>query len=206
MTRQSRSNAGELASRYPRHVNLDRIEIELDLMTRADAEPLLEFVQSQPERDLLFLRQDITQSPVMKTWIQEIERGSMLNLMALHEGVLVGCCAVVRDEASWSSHVGEVQVIVSEPMRGHGLGRKLIVEALALSQALGLRKLMAQMTTDQRAAIAMFESMGFRAEALLTGQVCDRYGQSHDIAMLAHRMDEQSSRAVPIGAWSPPKG
>ena len=52
-------------------------------------------------------------------------------------------------------------------------GRQQCAQALAL----GLEKLTAQMTTDQRASIAMFESMGFRAEALLARHVRDRSGK-----------------------------
>ena len=36
---------------------------------------------------------------------------------------------------------------------------------------MGLEKMTAQMTVDQRGAIAVFEGMGFRAEALLANQV-----------------------------------
>ena len=39
---------------------------------------------------------------------------------------------------------------------------------------MGIEKRTAQMTVDQRGAIALFEGMGFRAEALLANQVRDR--------------------------------
>ena len=48
-----------------------------------------------------------------------------------------------------------------------------------------LAKLTAQMTPDQTGSVALFESLGFRAEALLRDQVRDRAGQPYDLAILS---------------------
>jgi hypothetical protein len=57
-----------------------------------------------------------------------------------------------------------------------------------------LKKLVAQMTTDQRAAIAVFEELGFRAEALLARHVVDRSGTTHDLVLLSHDVDAVAAR------------
>jgi hypothetical protein len=44
---------------------------------------------------------------------------------------------------------------------------------------------MARMTPDQRGAIALFEEMGFRGEAMLRDHVRDREGKVHDLAILS---------------------
>jgi len=75
---------------------------------------------------------------------------------------------------------------VSSAMRGRHLGRLLIQEGFALALNLGLEKLTAQMTIDQRGAIEIFEGLGFRGEALLKAQVKDRNGQKHDVVILSH--------------------
>ena len=82
--------------------------------------------------------------------------------------------------------MGELRVIVDPDMRGKGLGQKLTQESFAIALELGLEKLMAQMTVDQRGAIAVFEGLGFRAEALLHDHVKDREGNKHDIVILSH--------------------
>jgi len=87
---------------------------------------------------------------------------------------------------SWSRHVGELRVLVGPALRGAGLGRQLIQESFLLALELELDKLCAQMTIDQRGAIAVFEELGFRAEALLRNHVKDRDGTSHDLAVLSH--------------------
>jgi len=90
-------------------------------------------------------------------------------------------------------------VLVSPAWRGRGLGRALIQECFAQALELGLRKLVAQMTVDQRAAIAVFEELGFRAEALLSGHVADRDGKLHDLVLLAHDVAAVRGRMEALG-------
>ena len=50
------------------------------------------------------------------------------------------------------------------------------------------------MTTDQRAAVAVFEELGFKAEALLARHVADRSGKLHDLVLLSHDVDAVAAR------------
>jgi RimJ/RimL family protein N-acetyltransferase len=76
--------------------------------------------------------------------------------------------------------------MVSAAMRGKGLGRLLTQEGFAVAVGLGIEKIIAQMTVDQKGAIAVFEGMGFRPEALLRDHVKDREGRTHDLLILSH--------------------
>jgi L-amino acid N-acyltransferase YncA len=76
--------------------------------------------------------------------------------------------------------------MVAASMRRRGLGRLLTMEAFLLALELGVEKMVAQMTTDQDGAIAVFESMGFRTEALLRDHVKDREGRKLDLLIMAH--------------------
>ena len=58
--------------------------------------------------------------------------------------------------------------------------------AVAIARALGLRKLMAQMTSDQKGAIATFERLGFQMEALLQDFVIDRSDRTRDLIVMAY--------------------
>jgi L-amino acid N-acyltransferase YncA len=176
-------------TRYPLGIDLDGVGFELESMTAADEEAVLEFAKRLPPHDLLFLRRDITHPKVMRAWIREIEEGSIISLLARREGQLVGCSAVVRDELSWSPHVGELRVLVAPGERALGLGRRLIQESFRVALGLGLEKLVAQMTLDQKGAIAVFEELGFRPEALLRDHVRDGDGVKHDITILGHDVE-----------------
>src|SRR5712692_5879876 len=158
---------------YPRHAKTDAGEIEFRLMSRTDEVAVLDFAQKLPTHDLLFLPRNISQPKVLSAWINEIERGDITSLLAVQAGKVVGCGTLVRDPHSWSPHVGEIRMVVSQDVRGQGVGRALSQQTFALALGAGLEKLSVQMTVDQQAAIALFESLGFKAEALLRDHVRD---------------------------------
>jgi RimJ/RimL family protein N-acetyltransferase len=171
---------------YPRHVTTGAGEIEFRLMSRSDEQAVLDFARALPVHDLLFLPRNISEPKVLLAWIAEIERGAITSLLAVKGRQVVGCGTLVGDPHSWSPHVGEIRMVVSKEMRGHGVGRALSQETFALALGAGLDKLAVQMTIDQRAAIALFESLGFRAEGLLRDQVRDVDGKKHDIVVFGH--------------------
>ena len=146
-------------------------------MSPADEAAVLEFAQKLPVHDLLFLPRDISEPKVLAAWIKEIERGAITSLLAVKAGRVVGCGTLVRDPLSWSPHVGEIRNVVSSEVRGQGVGRALSQETFALALGAGLEKLVVQMTVDQTGAIAIFEGLGFKAEALLRDHVQDKSGQ-----------------------------
>ena len=184
---------------YPRHIRSDAGDIEFRLMNRADEAAVLAFAQKLPSHDLLFLPRNISQPKVLSAWINEIERGDIKSLLALRNGAVVGCGTVVRDSHSWSPHVGEIRMVVSLDVRGKGVGRALSQETFALALGAGLEKLSVQMTVDQQAAIALFESLGFKAEALLRDHVRDVSGQKHDIVVLGHNVAQVRAQMEAYG-------
>ena len=188
-----------LEGRYPRTVEIARGEVSLSLMSRDDESEMQAFAEALPVHDLLFLRRNITHPKVLAAWSAEIEAGSIVSLIAREAGSIIGCSAVVRDELSFSPHVGELRVLVSPQGRDRGLGRILIQESFLIALTLGLEKLTAQMTVDQKSAIAVFEEMGFVAEALLKGQVRDQQGTRHDIVVLSHDVERFQSQMEAYG-------
>lgn len=171
---------------YPRRVATEAGEIEFRLMSPADEAAVLAFAQKLPVHDLLFLPRDISEPKVLTAWIKEIERGAITSVLAWKDGTVVGCGTLVRDPLSWSPHVGEIRSVVSSDVRGQGVGRALSQETFALALGSGLERLVVQMTVDQTGAIAIFEGLGFKAEALLREHVKDKAGKSHDIVVLGH--------------------
>ena len=180
-------NESEMRS-YPLHIATEAGDIEFRMMGPADEAPVLDFARKLPGHDLLFLPRNISEPKVLAAWIKEIERGAITSLLAVKEGRVVGCGALVRDPHAWSPHVGEIRMVVSLDVRGRGVGRALSQETFALALDAGLEKLSVQMTVDQQGAIALFESLGFKAEALLRDHVRDIGGKTHDIVVLGHNV------------------
>jgi len=160
--------------------------ITLRPFERADAGAILAFAGKMPLHDLLFLSRDIRHPRVVSAWLDQIAGGQIISTLAIDKaGAIVGCTALVRDELSWSRHVGEVRLLLLPETRGTGLGRVLAEHCVSTAHGLGLAKLTVRMTPDQGAALKVFEDMGFRPEALLRDHVQDNDGVTHDIAIMA---------------------
>ena len=160
----------------------------------ADREAMIAFSEQLPDKDLLFLGRDLKHPRVIAAWLSAVAQGWIDSLVAEDDGVLVGTAALVRDPLGWSAHVGEVRLLVSSERRGAGLGRDLLEAILGIAGSYGLTKLTARMTPDQAASVALFESLGFRGEALLRDQVRDRTGEPHDLIVLARHFAQTDSQ------------
>ena len=173
---------------YPDTRKIGGRDVGLRYMTEGDKEAMLAFARGLPEHDLLFLRRDITQPGAVDSWIREINSGLISTVLATVDSNIVGYGTIHRNDLRWSAHVAELRVMVAEEMRGKGLGQVLTQEAFAIALASGIEKIVAQMTLDQKGAIATFEGIGFRPEALLRDQVKDREGRKHDVLVLTHEV------------------
>jgi L-amino acid N-acyltransferase YncA len=192
----------EHARKYPRTIRYEGGTADIRLMTPDDGPAVLAFARQLPAHDLLFLPRDISQEKVLNAWLSEIERGTFVSLVSTIGDNVVGCAAIVRDPLSWARHVGELRVVTSSVVRGKGVGRALIEESFAIALNLGLEKLCAQMTVDQRGAIEIFEGLGFRGEALLRDQVKDPDGAKHDIVILSHDVARVQAQMEAYGVTS----
>ena len=173
---------------YPDTRKIGGRDVTLRYMVEGDKQAMLNFARALPEHDLLFLRRDITQPAAVDSWIRDINSGLISTVLATVDSDVVGYGTIHRNDLRWSSHVAELRVMVAEEMRGKGLGQVLTQEAFAIALASGIEKIVAQMTLDQKGAIATFEGIGFRPEALLRDQVKDRDGNKHDLLVLTHEV------------------
>ncbi|MCC6960565.1 MAG: GNAT family N-acetyltransferase [Dehalococcoidia bacterium] len=187
------------ARTYPVNYKAGSKDVTIRLMTAADKAGILDFARSLPEHDLLFLRRDITQEDAVDDWIKEMNSGEIITILADCAGKIVGYATIHKSLLRWTEHVAELRVTVAESMRGAGLGRVLTQEAFATALAGGIDKMVAQMTLDQKGAIATFEGLGFRPEALLRDHVKDRDGNKHDLLMLSHEVAKFEAQRAAYG-------
>jgi len=171
---------------YPRSIRLkDGAQVALRLMTPGDAASIASFARSLPEDDLLFLRMDITDPEAVAHWMRNLEAGLTTTVIAETGGAIAGYAALVQNRVGWQRHLGEIRAQVALPFRSQGLGRALAGEIFSLARGRGLRKIVAQMTPDQKGAMTTFERLGFRPEALLQDFVVDRSGRTRDLVVMA---------------------
>ncbi len=171
---------------FPVTVQAGPLQVTIRPLASGDRAALLAFARALPEHDLLFLQRDITQEEVVDEWLKETETADLATLIAETTTGIAGYATVYRSGLPWTAHVGELRVVVGPPVRGQGLGRMLTQQAFEIARAQGIEKMVAQMTLDQEAAIATFQGLGFRAEAVLREHVRDRMGRKHDLLVLSH--------------------
>ena len=184
------SAAADPRTSYPRTVRLvGGTAVTLRLMIPADADRVLAFARALPADDLLFLRTNITDPAVVAQWVKNLGAGRTVTVIAEADGEMAGYASLHRSEINWQRHLGEIRLQAGVPFRSQGLGRALAGEMFAIARTLRLRKLVAQMTVDQRGAAATFERLGFRPEALLQDFVMDRAGRTRDLMVMAYDVE-----------------
>jgi len=164
-----------------------------------DRDKVIAFARGLPEHDLLFLSRDVREPRVVAAWLDAIESGEIDSLIAEDGGDIVATAALVHDPLGWSAHVGEVRLLVAPGRRGSGLGSDLLQGIFMIARDRGLAKLTARMTVDQTGSIALFEGVGFRAEAMLKDQVRGTDGRCHDLAILSYDAARVAARREAIG-------
>jgi ribosomal protein S18 acetylase RimI-like enzyme len=159
-----------------------------------DEPALTRFFARIPEGDRTFLKEDVEDPGVVADW----SRPGAARVIALDGGEVVGSVAVVPLHG-WSSHVGEVRLVVDPEHRGRGIGRELARRAVVDSVELGLAKLVVDVISDQTALIGMFRALGFEPEALLADHVRDRSGELRDLMVLANDVESQFASMTAAG-------
>jgi RimJ/RimL family protein N-acetyltransferase len=153
-----------------------------------DAAALGQFFARIPEGDRTYFKEDVLGPDAASHWVTET-RGR--RLVAVDDaGAVLGCIAVIPG-VEWSSHVGEIRLVVDPKHRRRGLGRDMARRGLLAAFELGMKKIVVEVVADQTPALAMFQALGFEPEALLRDHVCDRAGQLRDLMVLAHLVEER---------------
>jgi len=180
---------------YPWTTNVDGVRLTFRLMEPSDRDAILTFARALPNDDLIFLRSDITEAPAVDAWMNYIKTGRTISVVAEADGKIAGYASIHLNDALWTRHVGELRVLVGREQRGIGLGKRLTIEAFAIAKDLGLKKITAQMPTEQRGARQVFERLGFRPEALLADHVMSRDGHTHDLLIMSYDVAGFSNEA-----------
>ena len=159
--------------------------MEIRQLEQRDGEGVKQFVARVPDGDRTFFKENVDDPEVLESWV----RPGTARAIAIDDERVLGYMALVPLQG-WSSHVGEVRVIVDPDARGRGIGRALARRAVLDALNLGLTKMVVEVVADQEATIAMFRSLGFDPEALLADHVRDQAGDLRDLMILSHSVQE----------------
>lgn len=175
---------------YPWTTTLGGLEVTFRHMTAEDRDAMLAFTRALPEEDLLFLRLDITQESVVDAWLDNIEQGKTVTLLAESDDHLLGYCSLHLSESLWTRHLGEIRMLVAREARGRGLGGELARQVFDQARDHDLLKLMVRMMSSQQDAQTLFHRLGFIPEAMLDDWVIDRNGKTHDLILMSREIED----------------
>jgi ribosomal protein S18 acetylase RimI-like enzyme len=173
--------------------------MEIRRIEPGDRAALERFLDEIPDADRTFLKEGVADPDVVAAWVLPGDARSI----AVEGGDVVGYVAVIALHG-WSSHVGEVRIVVDPDHRGRGVGQALARHAVLEALELGVAKLVVEVIADQEALIAMFVALGFEPEALLIDHVRDRSGELRDLLVLAHSVQDQWASMAAAGIVDSP--
>jgi GNAT superfamily N-acetyltransferase len=92
-----------------------------------------------------------------------VAAGGAASLVAELDSVVVGVCTIEWHEPFWTDelHAWIPDLVVTEPVRGRGIGRALLAEALRAARGAGATELRLESGTQRVAAHGLYRSMGF---------------------------------------------
>ena len=160
--------------------------MDIRALEARDRQAIERFLERIPEGDRTLFKEDVDDAEVRAAWVRPGTRD--VRLLAVDGGSVLGYGALVPLRG-WSSHVGEVRVIIDPGHRGRGIGRALARRAVLAAVGLGLTKMVVEVVADEESTIGMFRSQGFEPEALLKDHVRDQTGELRDLMILAHSVE-----------------
>lgn len=161
-----------------------------------DAVAVHEFFASLTQEDRTYVWDDVADQAVTQRWVSDSQRHAMV---AEQDG-RIAAFAALKPQTDWSGHVAELVLVVGEWARRQGHGRQLAQAMLLGALEQGFTKVSVRVSTERPGAIAMFQGIGFQAEALLRDHLREpESGELHDLIILSHFVEETYSQMMAAG-------
>ena len=137
------------------------------------------------------------EAPPVETWrafVTGVVAAGGVVLVALDaDDRVVGWCDVQRRTREGFRHVGRLGIGMLAEVRGRGLGRRLMREAIEAARGLGMERIELEVFASNARAIALYESVGFQHEGRKR-RVRKLDGVYDDDVLMALLLDESPER------------
>jgi ribosomal protein S18 acetylase RimI-like enzyme len=171
----------------------------IDRLSEGNVGQVVAFFDRLPIGDLTFFKEPVSGESTVRGWLTDV-RGT--RILAVDGDDVVGYAAIIEG-VGWSSHVGELRLVIDPKHRREGLGHRLAVAALEVAVEAGLSKVVVEAIATQDATIGLFTKLGFVPEALLEDHVRDANGDLNDLIVLAHHTAETWATMATVGLDEP---
>jgi RimJ/RimL family protein N-acetyltransferase len=101
-----------------------------------------------------------------RNFVQNIVDRRYPQFVALSVGEVVGWCDVLPKTWPIYAHTGVLGVALLPPLRGQGIGTRLIARTLEAARAYGLTRVELTVRENNRGAMALYRRFGFEVEGL----------------------------------------
>ena len=86
-------------------------------LDKTDKKKLLDFFSRLPEKDRMFLKEDVTDKAVIDHWFKNLDYEKVIPLIVECEKEIIADGTLHLDEYGWSRHVGEIRLVVEKKYR-----------------------------------------------------------------------------------------
>ena len=183
---------GEFLSIYPKTLLLeDGLTVTVRPLEWQDGPRLLAFFRTIPEADRWWLREDVSDPAVVKSWVDGLDYDRVLPLLAFDRDEIIADASLHRRGFGARAHLAEIRVVVAPAYRGRGLAYALIGELAEIATAAGIERLEAEIVAGaQSGALEAVELFGFEQVAVLPEHLRGPDGRRHDLIILVYRLTD----------------
>ena len=171
---------------YPKKVYLRNNEqVILRPMVKDDKEKLVNFFLHVPEEDRMFLKDDVTDKKIIEGWINNIDYKRIIPIVAeIDNERIIGDASLHLRTLGWMRHIGEIRIVIDREFQRQHLGFLLAREIFHIAMKINLEKVKAEMMENQHGAVKIFQTLGFKKEAILKDHVIDLNNKKHNLVIM----------------------
>lgn len=166
-------------------------------LSKDDGPALLDFFSALPEKDRIFLKEDVINKGIIDRWVEELDYDKVLPIIAEKDSVIHADATLHFNRYGWQKHIAEIRCVVSEEYRHRGLGTALMRELVHYADMKGVSKIVARLMDNQKSAQRAFQKLGFKKAAQIKDFVMDIKGKTHnqiimviDVSELWRKMED----------------
>jgi len=161
----------------------DGTRVLLRPLLKEDSDQLQALFKGISAEDRRFMRSDITDSNVVRAWIENLDYHRVLPLMAVVNDRLVGDASLHFRSGPYR-HVAEVRIFLLQEYRHRGLGTLMLKTLIDIARKAGLQFIVAEIVADQTRVVEAFHNLGFERKVTLNDFFLTPDGEAHDVAMM----------------------
>ena len=182
---------------YPRETVIkDGTIVLMKPFEREDEPKLAEFFARIPEHEAWFLRDDLADPDVMHMWVQNLDYGRIVPMIAVKEddGRILANLRIYRRPARCLRHIAHLRIIIDPEYRHQRLGTWMLLDSMKLAMGLGIEKLVAEFVSEvEEPAMNAAHKLDFFEQAVLKDYMKDPQGRYRNLIIMVKNLHSEWS-------------